>query len=209
MRGSQRGVSVVEIILIVVVIGLIGAVAWLFVQNNNKSEQSASSTASTSSTEIKKEVENQATEAQPELSWFTYSPSGKQYSIKVPNGWTLHTKQGDDASLYSTGSLTIQNGVPGKVVNTVGELNNCGHFVLDLLPYANNESWPYQLVTDSGLSVAKSARKDDLDISGGGTNYSYSATSGQKTVYISYSTCGNGADNHTEVEKAIKTLSLN
>lgn len=214
MQSKQRGFSVIEIVLAVIVVGLIGAVTWLFIQNNNKSESTDSVATKTSSPEPKPAMsDEQGNDSEPdtatELAWATYTPSGKQYSIMIPHGWTLHKKGGGDTSLYSTGSLELQPGTEGKVVSNAGEMASCGHFILDYLPYANKENWSDSITTNTGLSVQKSAVKDELGVSGGGMNYNYKATKGQKTIYISYATCKGGPDHSNVVEQAVKTLAIN
>ena len=208
-KSNQKGFSVIEIILAIVILGLIGLVAWMFVQNTSKNSEVANTSSKTDSEDAEQDKPDQPVKENPELAWYSYTPSGNQYSFKIPDGWTLHKKGSDDTSLYSTGSLAIQTGSSGKVVNTVGDLANCGHFILDYLPYSKQESWTISFKTDSGLDVRKTAGMDEIGVSGGGMGYSYNITKGQKTIYVSYGTCKDSAtDYHEVIEQALKTLSI-
>ena len=204
MNKRQSGFSVLEIILIVAVLGLIGAVAWLFVNNAKTAtnDKTAKSDTSNTTTETKKDSKSE---------WYTYSPAGKQYSIKVADGWTLHTKQGDDASLYSTGTLAIKNGTRGTVVTAVGDIKPCDTFVLDYLPYIAKDEYAAtgSLKTDLGIEVKTSKSKDELGISGGGLTYSYHVEKDGKTINMTYTQCAESADEHETVEDVVRTLQLN
>lgn len=201
MSTKQKGFSILEIILLVAVVGLIGAVAWLFVNNAQKGTTNSATTPTSPSPS--------ASAKKSPAPWYTYTPAGKQYSLQVADGWTLHKKAGGDTSLYSTGSLALQSGTTGQVVSTAADIDLCGGLILDYSSYANTQQGSGTLTTNSGLTVTTSTAKDELGVSGGGTTYSYNATKNNQTVHISYSTCKDGPDYHDVVEQVVKTLAIN
>lgn len=212
MKQKQRGVSIIEIILILAVVGLLVAVVWLFVQNQKKSTAETATSNTTAEQSTKASPSTAPAAANSPASWYTYQPAGKEYSIKVADGWKLYKKSGDDKSLYSDGGLALSSGTRGQVLDATAtntDIASCGVFVLDYLPYQASDGSKQAFTTDSGISVGKTSSVDTIGVSGGGTMYSYNLTKGNKTLNATYDICKNSADNHDVVEQVIKTIAIN
>lgn len=205
MQAQQKGFSILEVILIIAVIGLIGAVAWLFVTNQHKPDDT-NSTKSTQTTQTKQTKKKSTSDT-----WYAYTADNNLYSLKIPDGWTLHKKTGGVNSLYSTGGLTLKPGTAGKVVDTVDDIPRCDVLILDFLAdtVLDDTLYAHSITTASGLTVETGVTTDELGIAGGGKTYSYSAFHNKHSVNITYTTCKNGVDNHDIVEQAVKTLAIN
>lgn len=220
MHKRSQGFSPLEIILAVAVIGLVGAVAWMFVSNQNTKD--ASGQSASSATDKKSESKKSDTSADRSAEWFAWQPSGKQYSIKFADGWSVYMKEGVPADFYTHGSLELKQGTLAKVFggrhdeNAPLNNNTCegeGGVVMSYMDYTYPTKWytgnETTLKTNAGLDIKKSVALPSDESQGIPTNdttYSYVLSAPKESVMISYTKCKNGTDRHELVEQVVKTF---
>lgn len=120
--SNQKGFSVVEGVLILVIVAVLGGVGW-FVwhsKNNTNSTYNAAANSGTgkiSSTKATAAKVTTTTTDTTSSKWLLYTPSGKQYSIRVPDGWKFTATKGSDENLYAFDmpDLTFKQGTKASV----------------------------------------------------------------------------------------------
>lgn len=147
MKVSQKGFSVVEILIVVVVVGLIGGAGWYVWQSNNKSDKSTN-TASTTPTTTDKSTEKPAEETIPaDYIWYENKEIG--FKFAYPKSWGTIQRTGDD-----TPDL-ITNGLNGHALRTAFQNGDKNTF-----PRGNGLNGDTAVGTDEGLYGGGYIEKD-------------------------------------------------
>lgn len=238
---NQAGFSTIEIILVVVVAGLLGLVGW-FVYDRQKKDDTVTQTKTISTFEECVAAGNPIMESYPEQcaaggktftkkvdavaaptdetsGWLLYEPPGKEYSMRLADGWGL-IRCDKSPSLYTYDNdkllfLAGQKAVVSEI--TCGSDGRTGLFINHatqnieqiVTPGAKQTS----LKTVDGLEIEKyywvvtGYADEGLGTMNGDTEYTYVVRESAKRVMtVSYSFQPGATDHHELVEKVIRTI---
>lgn len=217
---KQTG-SIHVIIIVGLVALLIGALGFIFWQNfvNSKSKNSESTTNNKDSTQLKKPDRTEG--------WYTYSPAGNEFTLRLPDGWKLYRSEGGDgSSLYGFNpeDIVYEAGVKAVVADVGGR--DWGAIPY-LLKYSSDDSAFDGVVgslestsskTNSGLTIYKYyyVTPSDPEVMGppkGTRQYYYlikkdETKKGSSMVVIQHDVAPSESDQRALIEESIKTLSF-
>lgn len=224
-KSNQTGFATIEAGLILVVVAILGFTGWFVWQAKQNTDKSLDAANNSQQAQIntKKTDKKQTSQTKDEtVSWLLYEPPGKEYSIRLADGWKLTRFQ--DTSGLSTFLNTDSTAQPGTkaVVTSIegGKDGRTGFFLnhatqnIDQISVQGTK----QILgkTNDGLEIEKYyfvETSDKLLGPGpqkGDTQYSYIVRkSSNRVVVVNYSFQPEMADYHETVEKVIKTVHFN
>lgn len=224
MKTTQKGFSVVEVMLLIVVVGLVGVVGWLvFDRQNNKSDKKdpgISNQTSNTGLDSKPTTNNDATSSPTKLTTELKSHNNK-FSIQLPDGWIVtNDTELDYAHAVGLENMTYAPGKPATIQNKMGFRGGgptTTNFIIQfgdtthLENYFSNSEYQETIKTNAGVEGKKylyTAKEGDEMFTPGTKSYGYQFTNGSKTMVISYMKLPGDPDQLTIVEDAIRTLKL-
>ena len=216
MHHKESGFTLVEGLLVTLIVIVVGFAGY-YINNQNEhtvSKTEAQKVAETTKTSDKKPVKETD-------SWLLYQPPGKDYSIRLADGWVLERYQ-KDSGLYqfSNDKLALVKGTKavvdeiqgGKDGDTGFFLNYATENIDQILPQGEQQT---SLKTDDGLEVEKYryvqiSGTEGIGLQAGDTQYTYIIRkTSSRVIEAGYSFKLNADDHHDVVEKVIKTAHFN
>ncbi len=214
-RFTQSGFGVVEVLLIVLALAVIGfAGYYVWHTQQSRADKDSSESSSSSSESLNNSNSNQSSESKVSESWYKYTSTGGEYTIRIADGLTFMNIDGG-TSIY-THDLTTAAGTVGKVVpQTDGSDNPYGLFVsysatsADGVPLGDRQAG---FKTNSGLMVDvysyTQAQSEGIGLSKGDKHYTYRITDGERVVTASYAYPSSQSGQAALVEQMVKTVTL-
>lgn len=218
---NQDGTSAVEVVLIFVIVALIASVGW-FVWNANKKTSKSLDDASKNQSEISKIVKKPIAKPIPTpvdetLSWLLYETPGKEYKLRIPDGWKLTRTDKDSivyandakSMTYAKGTLaTVSEVTGGRDFNAIAFLTSYQKDTALTTPDGTKQTG---FTTDQGLVVTKyyNLVAKDPEVMGppkGTKQYVYWIPKAGYTVVVRHDIQTGETDQTVLIEKAIKTL---
>lgn len=218
---NQAGVAALEIILIVFVILAVAGVGYYVWQAKAKTNKTLSDTAQGAGEATKTEKKKSTTKYTPTdetASWYLYTTPGKEYQLRLPDGWKLQRYQAS-SGIYANAAKDI---VYAKgTLATVTQVEGGRDFAA--VPFAVNYMKTTEISAPSGDKQALSLKtKDGLTVDKykyvvpkdpeaigppkGTIEYDYRFTKGSYTVSVVHDIAPGETDQTQYVEKAIATF---
>ncbi len=217
IKKNQQGFGLIEWLLILFIIMVLIAVGWFVVKSKNNTEQSQQNEANAQSDPGKNSAKAVKDETED---WLLYSPPGKEYQLRVPDGWELE-RYSTSSGIYSPSGATdivYKKGTKATVTQVEGGRDfssiafSLGYIKNTELSAPGGTKQPDTLTTKKQnitISKYKQAITEDPEIMGppkGTTEFTYRITKGDYTVYIVHDIAPGEADQTTYIEKALLTL---
>lgn len=216
-KTNQKGFGIVEVLLLIVLMGLVGGVGYYVYSQSKKNDTE-------SKTQVGVTTEKPATEKAPAVTdetadWLLYESPGKEFSIRLADGWVLERYQ-KLAPIYAAESsnIVLKNGTKAKIVEVDGgrDFNYVafGLWYYDAQDLNTVGTMQKTFKTDQGLNVEKYYYKqltepDGIGLPKGTEEYNYYIKSGEKYVGINHDVIPGQTEQTVLVEKVIKTLKIN
>lgn len=157
----------------------------------------------------------------PSSDWLLYESPGKEFRIRLADGWQL-TRYDKSASLYHLANdLAIRPGIPAVVKEILaGRDASTGFSIvfrdnneLKEHPISPRGAKQVSLKTETGLEIEKyiyvqPTEPDAIDIPKGAKEYQYYVKSEKGMVQVSYSFAPGDTDYHKEVENVLPTVQI-
>lgn len=140
MKLNKKGFTAVEGLLVVVVIGAIAGAGWYVYQRQNRKEEPKQATITNfeqckaagypiaesypeqchaNGQSFVNESQKPQVDPQDETAnWLLYEPPGKQYEIRIPDGWEVHRHQ-KESHLFSQ-DIVYKQGTKAVVIEDEG-----------------------------------------------------------------------------------------
>lgn len=157
-------------------------------------------------------------------SWYLYTPPGKEYSVRLPDGWELHRYM-KEAGLYADNaiSLTVKADTQAKIIEDQGGRDFTSTAFM-LVYHDNNKYKDYSLDT-SGVSQSTFKTKEGAVVNKykyvqtktpegfglpkGSTEYSYVIKNDSSAgILITHDVLKGETDQTALIEKSIRTIKL-
>ncbi len=242
IHDNQTGFSPVLIAVIVGAISLVGLLGW-FAYNRDSNNQDKTPSAQINNFDECVAAGNPVMESYPEQcaangktftkninvkaapadetsSWLLYESPGKEYSMRLADGWSL-LRCDKSPSMYTYDNSKLMFLAGQKAV--VSEIS-CGsdgrtglfinHATQNIEQIVTPGAKQTSLKTNDGLEVEKyywvvSGYGEGIGMANGDTEYTYVIRQSAKSVMtVSYSFQPGNTDYHELVEKVIKTISI-
>lgn len=231
---AEGGFGIIEMVIIFCVVVALALGGWLLYKDHHKGTYgpAATSTSSTDSAH-QSSSEAKATQSTPAASWYSYSSPDNNYTMRLPDGWSLAQNcDGPYAPLLlysdsgSGGSLAIRQETKATVTDqclgrdatpelsiqwyNLADSTSGGQQLLDSL---SSEQQEPSFKTDSGLTAQKyyshvSQPPQDVSEPEQGVYYNYIIKNGNSFVGVQYYIASGGTDYHANVEEAVRTIRL-
>lgn len=220
MKSNQKGFSSVEALLILVIVGVIGGVGYYVYQSRQEAKKSQDN-ANKSSLEIeasKKQAEEEKKATDETANWLLYEPPGKQYSMRIPDGWKLVSLSGTDLYGRNSSDTIYKPGTKATVQMMEGGWDGASSFGF-YFPSASDEPRAKEgdqkgtLTTASGLTAQKyqytqTTEPEGIGYAKGSTVYNYYFDDKGKNIFIQHYVSSGETAQTDLVEKAIKTITV-
>lgn len=220
MTSNQKGFSTAETLLILVIVAVIGGVGY-YVYKARQETSKSQDNANKSSLEIeasKKQSEEDKKAPEETASWLLYEPPGKQYSVRIPDGWKLVSLSGTDLYGRNSSDTVYKAGTKATVQAIEGGWDGASSFGL-YYPSASDEPRVKEgeqkgtLTTASGLTAQKyqytqTTEPEGIGYAKGSTVYNYYFDDKGKNIFIQHYVSSGETAQTDLVEKAIKTLKV-
>lgn len=215
---NSKGFGIVEILLVILLVFLVGGIGY-YVYTQAKNNDETSTPSSDVSGKIDKEVEPDLAAKDETANWLLYEPPGKEYKIRLADGWQLHRFQENSGIFaFTMKDLAYKKGTKATVVEEMGGRDGSVSFSL----YFGNSSLGYlegatrvdSFITAEGVAVEKYYYKQVKDSEGpglpkNGEENIYVIKSGKKVTVITHSILPGETAQTDIVEKVVKTLHIN
>lgn len=217
LSRNSAGFGAIEGLLIVVIVALVGFVGWYVwhSKNNTDNSYSAAGSVNNNSTAAK-----QTTETKPSVdetaNWLIYEPPGKEYKIRLADGWEL-TKTPSSSNLIAFGGIDYKPGTKA----TVRELEGGRGGPLSFALFVNNQDTfvcnrgdkQVDFKTNGGLTGSKylfvQTENRGENIAKGDKEYTYRFQDGSNKICILHDAYQNQSSKIETVEKVVKSLEIN
>lgn len=214
---NQEGFGVVEALLIILIVGIIGFASWIVYSSQIKTSNSLDNANKT----------NNAQAVKPGLSkdesanWLLYEPPGKEYKMRVPDGWGLTSfDKGYVLHTFDTHNIVYKQGT--KAVITPSEGGKDYTSIPFILVYNDTYSYDHRkertsqelsFMTGQGINVEKyiftqTNDPEGLDIPKNTKEYSYFVKKGSQVISFRHDILTGEIDQSKYIEKAIMTHEL-
>lgn len=217
VKSNHKGFTVVEVLLILVIVGVLGFVGWFVYSSKKKSEKSQSNAANVQSDPVK--AKKITVEPKDESdNWLLYSPPGREYQFRVPDGWKLE-RYSTSSNLYTDGTSNII--YKKGTLATVKQVENGRDFsgmafglsyvTTSELMAPNGTEQVTSLKTKQGIAVTKyketvSQDPEFLGPPKGTIEFNYRISKGNYSISIIHDVLLGETDQTQYIEKAIKTI---
>lgn len=220
----QTGFAAIEAVLILVVVGIIGFTGWFVWNAKQNADKSLDAANSSEQAKIKAKKAAETNQTQPvdeTASWLLYEPPGKQYKVRLADGWKLERYQ-DSSSLYTfnNNDLFVVEGTKAVVTQVEGGKDGGTGFFLNYATqnldqiYSPGERQA-DLKTAAGLTVesyfyVEHNAAEGPGLTEGDSQYTYIIRKGGNVALVVTYSKGLQVKNQQEtVEKVVKTLHFN
>jgi type II secretory pathway pseudopilin PulG len=216
MNKTQRGFAVVEGLLVLVIIGILAGAGWYVVKSKKITEDSLNKT---SSAQVNIPAKKTVTRDESS-SWYLYESPGKEYKIRLADGWKLQRySTSDNIYAWSNSDISYKKGTTATVEQIEGGRDG-GNVAFTLRVVGGDESPPIlqgtkqiSLKTTQGLDIEKYIFKQTTEPESQGlqkdsTEYHYIVSKGSRTIDIYHDEALSDPPSIDIVEKVIKTLEL-
>lgn len=223
MNKNEQGFSAVEGLLILVIVGSIGGVGYFVYQSKSKTTSSLNNTAKSQNEpqkSTKQAVEKKAEKASAISYGAMLTSLNKQFTISIPDGWTVTNDTEIDYALAVGGqNMIYKKGAPTKIVNALGHRGGgitTTSFVVQFSKDALDQYYSASKETGTiKLNNGKEGKKyllvsdggpDDVGTIKGTKFYGYQFKNEKGSTIINYTLSPSDSDQLEVVENVVKTL---
>lgn len=215
---NESGVGAVELLLLLVIAALVGGTGWYVWQTKQRTDKAAIVTPSSNG---KQKPAGQATD--PKTGWLRYTTPGGEYSITLPDGWSLTRFEKLPHLFGYTNDLGVQPGKLARVTEVSSGRDGMTTGLVVVYDVPKNISDTREgavktpsFYTDDGLLVEVHRYIEEVggnflgDLPQGTREYTYRITqvANGHILQVTYLCPPDGPDHYEVVETAVKTISI-
>jgi|GEM_PF-1359751 len=222
---NSPGFAAIEALLVVIILGLVGFTGWFVWHSKQVSDKTLTDASKSQPTTAAKKSSNTVKKpaaSDETSSWLLYSPPSKNYTVQLADGWKLSRYQtADNLFTFNAADLNPSPGTKAIVATeTLGKDGGAVGFFLNYFA-ADQRLTPYStqlptFKTEDGVTVSAYTETSTADPDGlgglpkGATGYEYILRPASGALIdVTYGFKPGDTDNHSLVEKAIKTIHFN
>ena len=222
--SKNAGFALTELLLIIIAVTGVVFTGYYVYHANKKSDLTNAANNRENQANSSKAVNDTATKTPTDdtSGWLNYVSPGKEFSIRLADGWKLQ-RYSTSPAIYAYGNdlLTFKMGVKATVTQVEGGKDGSGEGLTISFgtvdqenSNAGNKLTSFSTTAGDSVNVYNRAETEQPQAVGGlnkgGIYYNYFIKkTASKYVNVSYGFNVGQTDNHALVEKVIKTLIIN